>query len=128
MLKYNSSELDFHERKKDIVVISSIVGRIVSEANPVYGATKFALTSLVESLRKEICHTSIRISVIEPGFVKTNFQERAGYDLTAFKKMEEQFGPFLTPEDVASQVLFIVNQPKHINISNLIIRPSRQKT
>lgn len=113
--------------KQDIVIISSIIGRVVSEANPVYGATKFALTSLAESLRKEICQYSIRVTVIEPGFVKTNFQQRAGYDLKAFENMEQLYGPFLSPEDIAQQVLFAINQPKYINISNLTIRPTRQK-
>lgn len=127
MLKCHDTDEAYKKEQKDIVILSSIVGRNISEANPVYGATKFALTSAAESLRKEICHTSIRVTVIEPGFVRSNFQERAGYDLAAFQDLEEKFGPFLTPEDIASQVLFVVQQPKHINISNLIIRPSRQK-
>lgn len=128
MLKSIKENRNYKNNRKDIVIISSLVGRVVSEVNSVYGATKFALTSLAESLRKEICHSFIRVTVIEPGFVKTNFQERAGYDLMAFDLMEKEYGPFLTPQDIAAQVLFIVNQPLHVNISNIIIRPTRQKS
>lgn len=127
MLKNIKEDGNYKNNRKDIVIISSLIGRVVSEVNPVYGATKFALTSIAESLRKEICHSFVRVTVIEPGFVKTNFQERAGYDLIAFDLMEKEYGPFLTPQDIAAQVLFIVNQPSHVNISNIIIRPTRQK-
>lgn len=112
---------------KDIVVISSVAGIVVSEKNPVYGSTKFALSSLAESLRKEICGDYIRVSVLEPGFIKSNFQKRAGYDLEEFSASEKAFGPFLVPEDIAEIVAFTVEQPFHVNLSNLTIRPTRQK-
>jgi len=48
---------------RDIVVIGSTVGRTLSAGNPVYGATKFALHSLVESLRQELCGYGVRVSL-----------------------------------------------------------------
>lgn len=112
---------------KDIIIISSVAGIVVSEKNPVYGSTKFALSSLAEALRKEICSDFIRVSVLEPGFVKSNFQKRAGYDLEEFSISEKAFGPFLVPEDIAEIVAFTIAQPRHVNLSNLTIRPTRQK-
>lgn len=115
------------QKKMDIVIISSVAGRVVSTNNPVYGSTKFALSSLAESLRKEICDKSIRVTVLEPGFVKSNFQANAGYKPEEFSALENRFGPFLLPEDIARFVSFAIMQPQHVNLSNLTIRPTRQR-
>ena len=114
-------------KKMDIVIISSVAGRVVSINNPVYGSTKFALSSLAESLRKEICNKLIRVTVLEPGFVKSNFQANAGYNLEEFSTLEDKFGPFLLPEDIARLVSFVIMQPQRVNLSNLTIRPTRQR-
>ena len=57
---------DGGRQARDIVVLGSTVGRQVSAANPVYGSTKFALHSLVEALRQEVCGYGVRVSLIEP--------------------------------------------------------------
>jgi NADP-dependent 3-hydroxy acid dehydrogenase YdfG len=115
------------ESPSDIVVLGSTVGRHVSAANPVYGATKFALHSLCESLRQEVCDRGIRVSLIEPGFVKSRFQETAGYDPKWFASLERESGPFLVPEDIAAAVSFVVSQPPHVHVDDIRIRPVRQK-
>lgn len=126
ILKLYKENNDYSKLTKDIIVTSSIAGRIISESNPVYGATKFALTSLAESLRKEICITGTRVTVLEPGFVKSNFQSNAGYDFQKFSLIEKKIGHLLTPLNIAEIVYFIINQPQHVNISNIIIRPNNQ--
>lgn len=123
----NLKEKDTSTTTRDIVVIGSTAGRQVSGSNPVYGSTKFALHSLVESLRQELCEHMIRVTLIEPGFVKTNFQESAGYDTKWFNGIEEANGPLLEPVDVARVVNFIVNQPPHVHLDDIRIRPTRQK-
>jgi NADP-dependent 3-hydroxy acid dehydrogenase YdfG len=110
----------------DIVVIGSTIGRTVSSYNPVYGATKFALHSLVESLRQEVCNQNIRVTLIEPGFVQTEFQEAAGYDMQWFNETVNNIGPILQPEDIANAICFVINQPKHVHIDDIRIRPTRQ--
>ncbi|MGE8414457.1 MAG: SDR family oxidoreductase [Pseudomonas sp.] len=115
------------ERVQDIVVIGSTVGRNLSAGNPVYGATKFALHSLVESLRQELASSLIRVTLIEPGFVRTGFQEAAGYDMHGFAALERDQGPFLSPEDVARAIRFVLEQPEHVHIDDIRIRPSRQR-
>lgn len=112
---------------KDIVVIGSTIGRNVSAYNPVYGSTKFAQHSLVEALRQEVCSKHIRVSLIEPGFVRSEFQRTAGYDMEWFDTMENDIGPFLQPDDIARSVDFIVHQPMHVHVDDLRIRPTRQK-
>lgn len=111
----------------DIVVIGSVVGREVSKANPVYGSTKFAVHSLVESLRQELCDYNIRVTLIEPGFVKTGFQEAANYDKAFVQKICDDIGPLLSPDDVAKTIEFVIDQPIHVHLDDIRIRPTRQK-
>ncbi|WP_010107638.1 SDR family oxidoreductase [Verminephrobacter aporrectodeae] len=112
---------------RDIVVVGSTVGRSLSAGNPVYGATKFALHSLVESLRQELCGDGVRVSLIEPGFVKTEFQATAGYDMKWFNDIEHTQGPLLSPHEVAESICFVLKQPPHVHIDDIRIRPTRQR-
>jgi NADP-dependent 3-hydroxy acid dehydrogenase YdfG len=111
---------------RDIVVIGSVVGRNVSPFNPVYGATKFAVNSAAEALRQELGRQNIRVSLIEPGIVRTEFQEVAGYDLAAFAQYEQEIGPFLTADDIARVVAFVLAQPPHVHLNDIVVRPTRQ--
>lgn len=112
---------------QDLVVIGSTVGRQISAANPVYGSTKFAIHSLVESLRQEVCRDGIRVTLIEPGFVRSGFQAAAGYDAAWFDTIEAESGPFLTPENVADVIAFVVEQPPHVHVDDVRLRPTRQR-
>lgn len=111
---------------RDIVILGSTVGRVISAANPVYGSTKFAVHSLTESLRQEVCGHNIRVTLIEPGFVKSEFQRNAGYDLDWFATIEQQHGPLLAPEDIARTIEFVTSQPPHVHIDDVRIRPTKQ--
>ena len=114
-------------RVRDIVVIGSTVGRAVSAANPVYGATKFATHALAESLRQEVCDLGIRVSLIEPGFVSTEFQATAGYDPEWVKAKEREVDGFLAPEDVARTIEFVIGQPGHVHLDDIRLRATPQK-
>ncbi|MGE7388627.1 SDR family oxidoreductase [Streptomyces sp. NPDC004126] len=121
------AEADGGRRVRDLVVIGSTVGRQVSAANPVYGSTKFAVHSLVEALRQEVCAHNIRVTLIEPGFVRSGFQEAAGYDTAWFESVAEQNGPLLVPDDVADVIGFVVGRPAHVHLDDIRLRPTRQK-
>jgi NADP-dependent 3-hydroxy acid dehydrogenase YdfG len=112
---------------RDLVVIGSTIGRQVSAFNPVYGATKFALHSVVEALRQEVCQRGIRVTLIEPGWVKSEFQTVAGYDMKWFESVEAECGPLLSPRDVAEMIDFIVNRPAHVHVDDIRMRPTRQR-
>lgn len=111
---------------QDIIILGSIVGRHLSPVNPIYGATKYAVNSLAEALRREVCEHWVRVTLIEPGTVKSEFQEVAGYDAQAFAAYEQQSGPFVTGDDVANFLMFAVSQPPHVHFNNVVIRPTRQ--
>ncbi|MFF2043742.1 SDR family oxidoreductase [Kitasatospora sp. NPDC058170] len=121
------AEADGGARVRDLVVIGSTVGRQVSAANPVYGSTKFAVHSLVEALRQEVCTHNIRVTLVEPGFVRSGFQAAAGYDAAWFEAIAEENGPLLTPEDVADVIGFAIGRPKHVHLDDIRLRPTRQR-
>lgn len=114
-------------RPRDIVVLGSTVGRHISPFSSMYGASKFGVNSLAEAQRRELGPKGIRVSLIEPGIVKSEFQEVAGYDAEAFGTLMEKFGPVLEPDDIARTIVFIASQPKHVHLNDIVIRGTRQE-
>lgn len=119
-------EKNYPQSAADIVVIGSVVGRHISPFSAVYGASKFAVHALTEGLRREVGPKGIRVSLVEPGAVLSGFQAGAGYSDAMVKGFEESFGPLLVGDDVASAIHFMVSQPPHVHISDLMVRPTRQ--
>ncbi len=119
-------QLNFPAQAKDIIVIGSVVGRNLSPFSAVYGSSKFAVHSLAEALRREICGLGVRVTLVEPGIVISGFQAIAGYNQQTVDSFHERFGPVLVGEDVADAIYHAVSLPAHIHISDLVIRPTRQ--
>ena len=120
-------EADWQQQARDIVVLGSTVGRHISPFSSMYGSTKFAVNSLAEALRREIGPKGVRVSLIEPGFVRSEFQGVAGYDPKWFGEVIDRIGPVLTPEDCAEIVSFLVSRPPQVHLSDCVIRPTRQE-
>ena len=111
-----------------IVNISSVAGRIVFAGGSVYCATKHAITAFSEGLRKELSpEYKIRVTCIEPGAVSTELLETitdesmAGH-IQATKNMET-----LQSEDIANAVLYAIETPNHVNVNEILIRPTSQE-
>ena len=111
-----------------IVNISSVAGRIVFAGGSVYCATKHAITALSEGLRKELSpEYKIRVTCIEPGAVSTELLETitdesmAGF-IKATKNMET-----LQSEDIANAILYAIETPNHVNVNEILIRPTSQE-
>lgn len=119
-------ELDYPKRAADIVILGSVVGRHISPFSAVYGATKFAVHALAEGLRREVGPKGIRVSLVEPGIVISGFQDGAGYTDDMVRTFNERFGPLLDGNDVANAIHYIVSQPAHVHVSDILIRPTRQ--
>ncbi len=116
----------YPKQAADIVIIGSVVGRHISPFSAVYGATKFAVHALAEGLRREVGPKGIRVSLVEPGLVISRFQDGAGYSDAMVQNFKDKFGPLLVGEDIANTIHFIVSQPPHVHISDILIRPTRQ--
>ena len=123
----DGQQKDDPESTADIVIIGSVVGRNISPFSAVYGASKFAVHALAESLRREVGPKGVRVSLVEPGVVLSGFQEVAGYSEELVQGFKAKFGPLLVGDDIANAIHFIVNQPPNVNISDIVVRSTRQE-
>jgi len=114
------------QRQGDIVVLGSVVGKNISPFSSFYGSTKFAVGAMAEGLRREVCRQGVRVSVVMPGVVLSEFQQAAGYNLENFGKGVAHFGKLLEPQAIADGILWLLSQPPHVNVRELMIRPIGQ--
>ena len=98
---------------------SSILGRKVRPTVGAYAATKFAIEAFSEALRMELSKSEVRISSIEPGLVRTGYQDRWEVPPAMLMGMEEP----LEPEEIAKMVLVILEEPAHLRIPQHVILP-----
>jgi NADP-dependent 3-hydroxy acid dehydrogenase YdfG len=110
----------------DIVVLGSNVGRNISPFSGFYGSSKFAVGALAEALRREVCAHGVRVSLVMPGIVLSEFQKVAGYDEENFGKGVAQFGKLLEPADIAAGIVWLLTLPPHVNVNEITIRPTGQ--
>lgn len=122
-----ASLIDQDGPPRDIVVLGSSVGRHISPFSSMYGSTKFAINSLAEALRRQMAKFGVRVTLIEPGVVRTEFQESAGYEMDGFGAFMDRVGPVLKPEDISRTIVFAISQPPAVHINDIMIRPTRQE-
>ncbi|HEX9318946.1 MAG TPA: SDR family oxidoreductase [Nitrososphaeraceae archaeon] len=117
-----------NQKSGHIVNMSSVAGRVVFAGGTVYCATKHAITAFSEGLRKEVSPKyNIRVTCIEPGAVSTDLLETItdksmAKFIEATKNME-----ILQSEDIANAVLFAIGAPNHVNVNEILIRPTAQE-
>jgi NADP-dependent 3-hydroxy acid dehydrogenase YdfG len=114
------------QKSGDIVVVGSVAGRNISPFSGFYGSSKFAVDALTESLRREICRYGIRVSLVMPGIVASEFQDVAGYNRENFGKAVAEFGKLLEPQAIADSIHWLLTLPPHVNISEIMVRPTGQ--
>jgi NADP-dependent 3-hydroxy acid dehydrogenase YdfG len=110
----------------DMVNISSIAGRFANRGAGVYNATKFGVNAFSESLRQEVTTRHVRVSVIEPGVVKT---ELFGHQRPETQeRYEKMFGGVerLDAADIAEAIEYIVTRPRRVAVAEMLVRPTEQ--
>jgi NADP-dependent 3-hydroxy acid dehydrogenase YdfG len=115
-------------RDGHIVNIASTAGRIANPNGAAYSATKFGVVAFSEALRREVYADNIRVSVIEPGVVQTELRDHIGHaatqaNLNAWADGMRQ----LQAEDVADAIVFCVTRPSHVNVNEILMRPTDQE-
>jgi len=110
-----------------IVNIGSISGISSYATGTIYSGSKHAVHGFSESLRLDYAGTGIRVSEILPGMVRTDFALNRWRDQARAESFYDDFGVCLTPEDIARTVLFAIQQPPHVVISQLVVVPSAQR-
>lgn len=110
----------------DIINIGSIAGREGYPGGSIYCATKAAVRSFTEALRKETVDSRIRVMEIDPGQVETEFSlVRFGGDEEKARKVYEGCEP-LTPDDIAEIVVFAVGRRENVVVADTLVFPSHQ--
>ena len=101
------------EAKGHLLLTGSVAGRRAIPGS-LYSATKHAVHAMGESVRQELNGTGVRVTVIAPGMVDTPFFAKVPLEAP------------LEPDDVARAVLFAVSQPKHVDVNEILVRPTTQ--
>ena len=119
MIKQNSGH---------VINLSSIAGRIVFAAGSVYCATKYAVRAFSEGLRQELStRHNIRVTTIEPGIVATELTNTiTDKALESFMKYAQTIET-LKSQDIANAIMFAVESPPHVNVNEIMIRPTQQE-
>lgn len=104
-------------RKGDIVVIGSEAGLSGKQRGTLYCSSKFALRGFAQSLREECAQRSVRVSIINPGMVKTRFFDSLG--LTYGKSKSN----YLLPEDIAQAVFLILSSRRETVFDEMNLSP-----
>jgi len=111
-----------------IVNIGSVAGHQVYPMGNVYNASKFGVKALTEGMNVDLAGTPLRVSSVDPGHVRTEFADvRFHGDEGRVKKLYEGFRP-LSPDDIADVVAFVVNAPEHVNVFDVIVLPTAQRS
>lgn len=106
-----------HFKEQDaghFLLTSSIAGRRALPGS-LYSSTKWAVTGMGESLRQEVADTPIKVTLIEPGMVATPF-------------FDNPVSGGLEADDIARWVLYALDEPAHVDVNEILIRPINQPT
>jgi NADP-dependent 3-hydroxy acid dehydrogenase YdfG len=95
-----------------ILLTGSVAGRRAIPGS-LYSSTKWAISGMGESLRQDVDGTGVRVTIVEPGMVDTPFFDNPGEGR-------------LEPDDIARAVMFAVTQPPHVDVNEILIRPTAQ--
>jgi NADP-dependent 3-hydroxy acid dehydrogenase YdfG len=112
----------------DIVNMSSVAGRQARKGAGVYNASKWAVNAFSESLRQEVTGRGVRVGLIEPGAVATELTDHITQpDAKAASVQMYTSMRALQAEDIARAVLYLVTQPRHVAVNEMLIRPTDQE-
>jgi NADP-dependent 3-hydroxy acid dehydrogenase YdfG len=100
------------ESRGHLLLTGSVAGRRAVPGS-LYSATKWAVTAMGESARQELDGTGVRVTLIEPGMVDTPFFDNRPPNA-------------LEPDDIARAVMYAVAQPPHVDVNEILVRPTAQ--
>jgi len=100
------------DAKGHVLITSSVAGRRVLPGS-FYSVTKHAVTAMAEAIRQDLDGTGVRVTSIEPGMVDTPF-----FDNPVKNALEA--------DDIARAVMYAVSQPPHVDVNEILVRPTAQ--
>lgn len=115
------------QKSGHIIATDSVAGHVVYPDSAVYCGTKFAVRAIMEGLRQEQRENNIKSTIISPGAVATELYKTINDKEVAEKVHQSQVESGLIPEDIASAVMFAIDTPDRMSISDMIVRPTSQQ-
>jgi len=106
-------------KKGHIIAIASDVAKRVFNGGSLYCASKYAQHAFNEALRKEVRKDGIKVSTIYSGLVDSHFH--------AEPQGDPSHQNWLSPDDMANSIYYVMNQPAHVVIDELMIHPLSQE-
>ena len=101
------------ETRGHLLLTSSVAGRRALPGS-LYSCTKHAVTAMGEAARQDLHGTGIRVTLIEPGITDTPFFDNRPTDAP------------LQDDDIARGVIYAISQPPHVDVNEILIRPTAQ--
>ena len=115
-----------HDAGASIISIGSIAGRVAYAGASAYCAAKAGELQITRVLRHELFGTGIRVGTIDPGLAETEFSVvRFKGDKSKAKEVYAGMNP-LTAEDIAETIVWVASRPPHVNIDEILIKPTDQ--
>ncbi|NWN92609.1 SDR family oxidoreductase [Marinobacter adhaerens] len=96
--------------KGHLLLTGSAAGRVTIPGS-MYSATKWAVSAIGYGVREELRGSGVRVTLIEPGMVDTPFFDKPPAHA-------------LMPEDIARAVMYAVSQPAHVDVNEILVRPT----
>lgn len=123
-----SAVLPYMEKQRSghIINISSVAGHKVMPGSSVYSGTKYAVRAITEGLRQEMnASHNIRTTIICPGAVATELTETIT-DEDILKAFNDREMKPLDSDNIAKAISYAVEQPDHVDVNEIIVRPTQQ--
>jgi NADP-dependent 3-hydroxy acid dehydrogenase YdfG len=100
------------EARGHLLLTGSVAGRPALPGS-LYSCTKWAVTAMGEAARLELDGSGVRVTLIEPGMTDTPFFDNRPSDA-------------LADDDIARAVMYAVSQPPHVDVNEILVRPTAQ--
>jgi NADP-dependent 3-hydroxy acid dehydrogenase YdfG len=111
----------------DLVLISSVAGRVARNGSGVYNLTKHGVGAFGESLRQEVTKRNVRVSLVEPGAVATELSSHIRAEIREQSMKRFEGVERLEAEDIADAIGYIVTRPRRVAVNEILIRPTDQE-
>ena len=115
-------------RVADLVLISSVAGRIARNGSGVYNLTKHGVGAFGESLRQEVTGRHVRVSLVEPGAVLTELSSHNRPEIREQNAARWESMERMEADDIADAIGYIVTRPRRVAVNEMLIRPTEQQS
>jgi NADP-dependent 3-hydroxy acid dehydrogenase YdfG len=111
----------------DLVNVSSVAGRVARRGSAVYNLTKFGVNAFSESMRQEVTTRHVRVSLVEPGAVRTELLVHMRPEVRKYYEEILAGVEQLEAGDIADAIEYIVTRPRRVAVNEIMVRPTEQE-